>query len=232
MILNNFRNIWSSYEKSRIEILESGAIKSITLLLVRTTEKSYDSRHAELSETCLKAMCAFIGSLDPRCGMQMSGDSDLEGYKCIIKYCEAKNKLALKCLYSLSQIAECRPSLGSSGAIERLITLVTRNTVLSWEILATLCLFCREAINRARIKLGSGLEVSILQKFNVLCFLLYEMFKKEFMVFLDSLFSNIISVIPQYNFEMKKNFLGVFMNKLDFLVSLPQNDPGESQKLY
>lgn len=95
----------------------------------------------------------------------MSGDSGVKGYKCIIKYCEAKNKLALKCLYSLSQIAECRPSLGSSGTVERLISLVTRNAVLSWEILASLCLFCREAINRVRIKHGSGLEVSILHKF-------------------------------------------------------------------
>ena len=172
---NNFRNVWNSYENCRTEILEFGAIKRITELFVRAAEKSYEPKYAELAETCLKAMSAFVASLDPSCGIQMRGGSDAEGYKCIMKYCEEKNKLAIKCLYSLSQIAECRPSLGSSGAVERLIFLVTRNSVLSWEFLASLCLFCREAVNRARIKHGSGLEVSTIPLFkeyqNVLFFI-------------------------------------------------------------
>ncbi|KOC67114.1 Armadillo repeat-containing protein 5 [Habropoda laboriosa] len=156
------RNIWRTHEGSTEEILESGIICRITGLLVSAKEKSEtNTKYLELIETCLKAACAFLATLDPRVGEQMRGEKDIQGYKCIIQCCDMNNKIAIKCLYNLCQIAECRPILGNSGAIEILIVLIKDRSELSKEILVSLCLFCREAVNRARVRMGSGLELML-----------------------------------------------------------------------
>lgn len=156
------RNIWSTHEGSREEILESGVIFRIASLLVLAKEKlEMDAKYSELVETCLKAMCAFLSTLDPRVAEQIRGEKDVQGYKCVVQCCEANNKLALKCLYNLCQIAECRPILGTFGATEILIALIKDHSQLSKETLISLCLFCREAVNRARIRIGSGLELML-----------------------------------------------------------------------
>ncbi|KZC13265.1 Armadillo repeat-containing protein 5 [Dufourea novaeangliae] len=156
------RNIWSIYEGSREEILESGIIHRITGLLIIAMEKlQTGAKYLELVETCLKAMCAFLITLDPRVGEQMRGEKDMQGYKCVVQCCDMNNKMAIKCLYNLCQIAECRPILGNSGAIESLIALIKDHSELSKETLVSLCLFCREAVNRARIRMGSGLELML-----------------------------------------------------------------------
>ncbi|XP_051162423.1 armadillo repeat-containing protein 5 [Leptopilina boulardi] len=158
MTVRAIRNIWNSYKKSRIEILQSGAISKIVTLFVRASKKS-ESKYVGLKKACLKAMCSFAESLDFECAIQMRGDIDEEGFKCIMEICEEKNDLALKCLFNLSLIAKCRPILGSCGVIERLLLLITNNEKLSWQILAILCHFCREAVNRVQIKSVAGLEI-------------------------------------------------------------------------
>ncbi|XP_003704054.2 BTB/POZ domain-containing protein Rnb [Megachile rotundata] len=154
------RNIWSMHEGSREEIMESGIIYRITSLLVLAKEKSEtNSKYLELIEACLKAMCAFLGTVDPRIREQMRGEKDVQGYKCIVQCCDTNNKMAIKCLYNLCQIAECRPILGNFGAVECLIALIKDHSELSKETLVSLCLFSREAVNRAKIRIGSGLEL-------------------------------------------------------------------------
>ncbi|CAK9809483.1 Armadillo repeat-containing protein 5 [Anthophora plagiata] len=156
------RNIWSMHEGSREEILESGIIRRVTGFLVSAKEKlETNTKYLELIETCLKAACAFLATLDPRVGEQMRGEKDIQGYRCIIQCCDMNNKMAIKCLYNLCQIAEFRPILGNSGAIESLIVLIKDRSELSKETLVSLCLFCREAVNRARVRMGSGLELML-----------------------------------------------------------------------
>ncbi|XP_076232608.1 BTB/POZ domain-containing protein Rnb [Calliopsis andreniformis] len=156
------RNIWTTHEGSREEILESGVIFRITSLLVMAKERlEKDSKYSELIETCLKATCAFLSTLDPRVGEQIRGEKDVQGYKCIVECCDMNNRLAIKSLYNLCQIAECRPILGNFGAIESLVVLIKDHSELSKETLASLWLFCREAVNRARIRTGSGLELML-----------------------------------------------------------------------
>ncbi|XP_017887307.1 armadillo repeat-containing protein 5 [Ceratina calcarata] len=162
MGIRAIRNIWSMYEGSREEILESGIICRITNILVSTKEQSeIDKKYLELIETCLKAMCAFLSTSDPRVGEQMRGEKDLQGYRCIVQCCDTNNKVAIKCLYNLCQIAECRPILGNSGAVETVIALIKDRSELSKETLASLCVFCREAVNRSRVRLGFGLELML-----------------------------------------------------------------------
>lgn len=150
------------YEGSREEILESGVIIRITNLLVMAKEQlQTDTKYIDLIETCLKAMCVFLATLDPRVGEQLRGENDMQGYKCIVQCCDMNNKIAIRCLYNLCQIAECRPILGNFGAIESLIILIKDHLELSKETLVSLCLFCREAVNRARIRMGFGLELML-----------------------------------------------------------------------
>nr|XP_033322147.1 armadillo repeat-containing protein 5 [Megalopta genalis] len=163
MSVRAIRNIWSIHEGSREEILETGVIRRITGLLIMAVGKLETSTRtaSELIEICLKAMCAFLCTLDPRVSEQIRGEKDLQGYKCIVQCLGMKNKMAVKCLYNLCQIAECRPILGNSGAIESLIILIKDRSELCKEMLSSLCLFCREAVNRARIRIGSGLELML-----------------------------------------------------------------------
>ncbi|XP_060811648.1 armadillo repeat-containing protein 5 [Bombus pascuorum] len=162
MAVRAVRNIWNTYEGSREEILESGVIFRITCLLVLAKEKSEtDIKYVELIETCLKAICAFLATLDPRVGEQLRGEKDIQGYKCIVQCCDMNNKVAIRCLYNLCQIAECRPILGNFGAIESFVALIKDHLELSKETLVSLCLFCREAVNRARIRMASGLELML-----------------------------------------------------------------------
>lgn len=120
-----------------------------------------DKKYVELIETCLKAICAFLTTLDPRVGEQLRGEKDIQGYKSIVQCCDMNNKVAIRCLYNLCQIAECRPILGNFGAIESFIALIKDHLELSKETLVSLCLFCREAVNRARIRMASGLELML-----------------------------------------------------------------------
>lgn len=140
-------------------------------MFVKARTKS-ESKYVGLMKACLKAMCSFAESLDGESAVQMRGESNEEGFKNIMELCEEKNDLALKCLYNLSLIAECRPILGDCGVIQRLLLLITNNDKLSWQILWSLCLFCREAINRGRLKSATGLEVSVVW-FTVFVILIY-----------------------------------------------------------
>ncbi|KAG7208927.1 hypothetical protein KM043_015106 [Ampulex compressa] len=160
MAVRAIRNIWLHYMGSRGEILESGVIKNITLLLVLAKDKAgTDRKYLDLVDACLKAMYALLlHTFDPRCGQQMRG-KHAEGYKCIIECCNMNNKMAMKCLYNLCEVAECRPLLGSSGAIEYFLAIINKQSKLVLEDVVSLCLLCREAVNRARIKVTTGLEL-------------------------------------------------------------------------
>ncbi|CAL1688770.1 unnamed protein product [Lasius platythorax] len=168
MAVRAMRNIWSFYVHIRETMVELQIIKLITQLFVMAEEKSYeDAKHAELVDACLKAMCAFLVTLDPRCGEQMQVDKDKQGYKCLMRCCnKGNNKMAIKCLYILCQIAECRLELGISGTVEEVIAWInsvenSSTEQLYEEILISLCLFCRESVNRNRIKNGDGLQLII-----------------------------------------------------------------------
>lgn len=115
----------------------------------------------ELIETCLKAICTFVATLDPQVAEQLRGEKGTQGYKSIVQCCDMNNKVAIRCLYNLCQIVECRPILGNCGAVESFIALIKNHLELSKETLVSLCLFCREAVNRARIRMASGLELML-----------------------------------------------------------------------
>ncbi|XP_011645188.1 armadillo repeat-containing protein 5-like, partial [Pogonomyrmex barbatus] len=167
MAIRAIRNIWTVYEKIRETMVELKIIELVTQLFVMAEKKSIvDIKYAELVDACLKAMCAFLVTLDPRCGKQMHVNKNMWGYKCLMRCCSAgNNKIAVKCLYTLCHIAECRLSLGISGTVEQLIELINTadnsSNLLCKEILICLCLFCQESVNRDRIRQNAGLQVIV-----------------------------------------------------------------------
>lgn len=156
----NYRNIWNFYEAGREQILKLKIIKIITQVLITANEKSAnEARYMDLVNVCLKAMCVFLINEDFRCAMQMQGGKNAQGYKCLIQYCNANNAIAIRCLYNLCIIPNSRLILGTIGAIENIITIINNNSDISEEMLSTLCMFCHEAVHRAKIRIGGGLPL-------------------------------------------------------------------------
>ncbi|XP_012283687.1 armadillo repeat-containing protein 5 [Orussus abietinus] len=199
------RKIWCILESSREEILETRAIAIITNVFVTSkAAAAEESKRNELSEVCMKAMCTFVVNLDPRYRDQMRAETNVEGYKRIVEYCALRNKVAIKCLHSLCQVAECRPGLGNSGAIECVVGLIKENPLGSWELLDSLCLFCREAINRAKVRLNEGIEtmLSILKNYD----------NKKY-------HSALLSALAQFLYDNQSISIMVKNGLLDVLVS-------------
>ncbi|RLU27291.1 hypothetical protein DMN91_001092 [Ooceraea biroi] len=178
MAVRAIRNIWSYHEDSREKMLTEYEIVKLVAQIFVMAMKTFevDAKYVELVDACLKAMHVFLQSamigkdVDPRCGLQIQVDEHKQGYKCLVQCCTStdfrfNNKMALKCLYSVCKIAECRLLLGTCGTVEQLIALIDSassvSSGLSEEILFSLCLFSREAVNRARIRNDNGLQLFI-----------------------------------------------------------------------
>ncbi|KAL0099280.1 hypothetical protein PUN28_020093 [Cardiocondyla obscurior] len=167
MAIRAVRNIWINYKSIRDLMTKLEMIKDIAELFVLAVKNSNaDRRYNVLLDACLKAMCTFLQTLDPRCGNQMHVNKNMLGYKCLMYCCSTSNRMAAKCFYSLCQIAECRLSLGVFGAVEMIIEMIntadTNSNVLCKEILFSMCLFCRESVNRERIRQSDGLQIILL----------------------------------------------------------------------
>ncbi|XP_054464064.1 uncharacterized protein armc5 [Anoplopoma fimbria] len=70
-------------------------------------------------------------------------------------------ELALKTLANMCSQGCLRPLVGSLGVIQKFTEEVKRDPLKSGVFLKALCLCCKEAVNRAKVKESSGLEVLI-----------------------------------------------------------------------
>lgn len=70
-------------------------------------------------------------------------------------------ELALKTLANLCSQGCLRPLVGSLGAIQKFTEEVKRDPLKSGVFFKALCLCCKEAVNRAKVKESGGLEVLI-----------------------------------------------------------------------
>lgn len=83
-------------------------------------------------------------------GAMASGDSD-----------KAFEELALKTLANMCSQGCLRPLVGSLGVIQKFTEEVKKDPLKSGVFFKALCLCCREAVNRAKVKESGGLEVLI-----------------------------------------------------------------------
>lgn len=70
-------------------------------------------------------------------------------------------ELALKTLANLCSQGCLRPLIGSLGVIQKFAQEVKKDPIKSGVFFKALCLCCREAVNRAKVKESGGLEVLI-----------------------------------------------------------------------
>lgn len=68
-------------------------------------------------------------------------------------------ELALKTLANMCSQGSLRPLVGSLGVIQKFTEEVKRDPLKSGVFLKALCLCCKEAVNRAKVKESGGLEV-------------------------------------------------------------------------
>lgn len=68
-------------------------------------------------------------------------------------------ELAMKTLANVCSQGSLRPLVGSLGVIQRFAEEVKRDPLKSGVFLKALCLCCKEAVNRAKVKESGGLEV-------------------------------------------------------------------------
>uniref|UniRef100_A0A8C6SXQ4 Armadillo repeat containing 5 n=1 Tax=Neogobius melanostomus TaxID=47308 RepID=A0A8C6SXQ4_9GOBI len=73
----------------------------------------------------------------------------------------ALEELALKTLANLCAQGCLRPLVGSLGAVRRFVEEVKKDALKSGLFLKALCLCCKEAVNRAKVKECGGLELLI-----------------------------------------------------------------------
>lgn len=122
--------------------------------MVESEKKPREKKYSDLTETCLKAILAFI-STNIECATQMDND----GFRVLVAFCEMDNKLAIKCLCRFALSETCRPPLGNAGAVEAVLKLITTRLDYFSDLVHCLHLFSHEAVNRHRIHTSSGLQL-------------------------------------------------------------------------
>ena len=72
---------------------------------------------------------------------------------------------SLGSLVNLSQLEQLRPGLGTAGTVELLVEKWRsgRSGVAGDSLVRTLCLYCRESVNRVRMREAGGCSVSAVQ---------------------------------------------------------------------
>lgn len=70
-------------------------------------------------------------------------------------------ELAVKTLANMCSQGSLRPLVGSLGVIQKFTEEVKRDPLKSGVFLKALCLCCKEAVNRAKVKESGGLEVLV-----------------------------------------------------------------------
>lgn len=148
----------SDTPSNRLSLLSQGALPALTLFLA--PEYPLGLRRAclralhELTRGC-GAECArevSVSGVLSHLGQLASEDGDEGG---------ALEDLALKTLANLCSQGCLRPLVGSLGVIQKFTEEVKKDPLKGSMLFKALCLCCKEAVNRAKVKESGGLEVLI-----------------------------------------------------------------------
>ncbi|XP_017275013.1 armadillo repeat-containing protein 5 [Kryptolebias marmoratus] len=146
----------SDSPSNRLSLLTQGALSALAPLIA--PEYPHGLRRAalrtlhELTRGC-GVECAKEVSRSgvlAQLGVMASGESD-----------KPFEELALKTLANLCSQGCMRPLVGSLGVIGKFTEEVKRDSLKSGVFFKALCLCCKEAVNRAKVKESGGLEVLI-----------------------------------------------------------------------
>ncbi|XP_061079013.1 armadillo repeat-containing protein 5 isoform X2 [Conger conger] len=140
----------------RLSLLSQGALPALALL----TGPQYPSG---LRRACLRALGELTRGCSTECAREVSRCGALAalGPQALDQSARPLGEMALKTLANLCTQACLRPLVGSLGVIHRFVEEVRRSPGKSGTFFRALCLCCKEAVNRAKVKESGGLEVLI-----------------------------------------------------------------------
>jgi len=123
----------------------------------------------ETNESLLKAVCKCVAKLSHGCSA-LQAHSLLQVAENLVSHVKNAKKQdisdnCLGTLINLSQLDQFRPGLGAAGVVELLVHMFRsqpgQSSVPQSSIIRTLCLFCRESVNRVRMREGGGCGVLV-----------------------------------------------------------------------
>lgn len=146
----------SDTPSNRLSLLSQGALSALARFLA--PEYPLGLRRA-----CLRALHELTRGCGPECAREVSVSGVLSqlGLLASGDGGEALEELALKTLANLCSQGSLRPLVGSLGVIPKFIEEVKKDPLKSSVLFKAVCLCCKEAVNRVKVKESGGLEVLI-----------------------------------------------------------------------
>uniref|UniRef100_A0A671QBB8 Armadillo repeat-containing protein 5-like n=1 Tax=Sinocyclocheilus anshuiensis TaxID=1608454 RepID=A0A671QBB8_9TELE len=141
---------------NRLLLLSQGALPSLALFIAPEYPLG-------LQRASLRAIHELTRGCSAECAREMSRSGALTqlGVLASGEGCRPLEELALKTLANLCSQGCLRPLVGSLGVIQKFAAEVKKDPLKSGVFFKALCLCCREAVNRAKVKESGGLEVLI-----------------------------------------------------------------------
>ncbi|TSQ24006.1 Armadillo repeat-containing protein 5 [Bagarius yarrelli] len=146
----------SDTPSNRLSLLSQGALPALALFL--SPEYPVGLRRA-----CLRALHELTRGCGAECAREVSVSSVLSQLGPLASGDEGGvlEELALKTLGNLCSQGCLRPLVGSLGVIPKFTEESRKDALKSSVLFKALCLCCKEAVNRVKVKESGGLEVLI-----------------------------------------------------------------------
>ncbi|XP_040564552.1 uncharacterized protein [Lepeophtheirus salmonis] len=154
VIVRAIRILGSSRSKYKQKIVQGQGIVSVSALL--------DTKDKELLRAVTRCLAHFTHGGDLSTATQVQSDSG-RGFRRLAELVRSKDpkisESALSCLINLSHVESVRPNLGNAGTISVLVDRIpeSKNTTVFYQGVIALCLFCRESVNRRKLRDSGGL---------------------------------------------------------------------------
>ncbi|KAL7295853.1 hypothetical protein TKK_0010898 [Trichogramma kaykai] len=164
MAIRAVRNILTSYNESRSRSSIHNIIAAMKSIFLAASKKLNETKYVALNDTCMKTMLIFATLVkdDHECAKHLIQDDDNDILKTILLLYEQNDEIAIKCIYHLSKIPECRLELGVCNVIKVIVTTINNTNAshhLLSKIVSTLCYFCRDGTHRYKIRCESGVHI-------------------------------------------------------------------------
>ncbi|XP_077995385.1 armadillo repeat-containing protein 5-like [Glandiceps talaboti] len=152
-VIRALKNL-SKTDKDREAIVDAGGIQPITELLA--------SKHIGVTVSSVRALAEITKLCSLNCAQQVT---DADGFQSLVDLMgHAKTVIrehAVLSLFNLMVHGIVRPSVGSAGGVKAFISDIKKSTSTATLSVQLLCLSCREAVNRVKVRELGGLKLMI-----------------------------------------------------------------------
>ncbi|XP_070704698.1 armadillo repeat-containing protein 5 [Pempheris klunzingeri] len=141
---------------NRLSLLTQGTLSALAHLIAPEYPQG-------LRRAALRTLHELTRGCGVECAREVSRSGVLAQLSVMVSGESGKpfEELALKTLANMCSQGCLRPLVGSLGVIEKFTEEIKRDPLKSGVFLKALCLCCKEAVNRAKVKESGGLEVLI-----------------------------------------------------------------------